>query len=50
MVNLNIYEHANYAKNCGIKKQVLVENDVVLLDNNNSKIIERFPGRTFKRK
>ena len=43
----HLNEHANYAKNCGIKKQVLVENgDVVLLDNNNSKIIEKvFSGR-----
>ncbi len=38
----HLNEHANYAKECGIKKQVLVENgDVVLLENNNSRIIEK---------
>ena len=43
----HLNEHANYAKKCGIKKQVLVENgDVVLLENNNSRIIEKvFSGR-----
>ena len=43
----HLNEHANYAKNCGIKKQVLVENgDVVLLENNNSRIIEKvYSGR-----
>ena len=43
----HLSEHANFAKNCGIKKQVLVENgDVVLLENNNSRIIEKvFSGR-----
>ena len=38
----HLSEHANFAKKCGIKKQVLVENgDVVLLENNNSRIIEK---------
>ena len=38
----HLSEHANHAKDYGIKKQVLVENgDVVLLENNNSKIIEK---------
>ena len=43
----HLSEHANFAKKCGIKKQVLVENgDVVLLENNNSRIIEKvFSGR-----
>ena len=43
----HLSEHANFAKKCGIKKQVLVENgDVVLLDNNNSRIIEKvYSGR-----
>ncbi len=43
----HLSEHANYAKNCGIKKQILVENgDVVLLEKNSSKIIEKvFSGR-----
>ena len=43
----HLNEHANYAKKCGIKKQVLVENgDVVLLENNNSRIIEKvYSGR-----
>ena len=43
----HLSEHANYAKDCGIKKQVLVENgDVVLLDKNNPRIIEKvFSGR-----
>ena len=43
----HLSEHANFAKKCGIKKQVLVENgDVVLLENNNSRIIEKvYSGR-----
>ena len=43
----HLSEHANYAKDCGIKKQVLVENgDVVLLDKNNPRIIEKvYSGR-----
>ena len=43
----HLSEHANYAKKCGIKKQVLVENgDVILLENNNSRIIEKvYSGR-----
>ena len=43
----HLSEHANYAKDSGIKKQVLVENgDVVLLEKNNSRIIEKvFTGR-----
>ena len=43
----HLSEHANFAKKNGIKKQVLVENgDVVLLENNNSRIIEKvFSGR-----
>ena len=43
----HLSEHADYAKKCGIKEQVLVENgDVVLLENNNSRIIEKvFSGR-----
>ena len=43
----HLSEHANFAKKNGIKKQVLVENgDVVLLENNNSRIIDKaFSGR-----
>ena len=43
----HLSEHANFAKKCGIKKQVLVENgDVVLLENNNSRVIEKvYSGR-----
>ncbi len=43
----HLSEHANFAKNCGIEKQILVENgDVVLLEKNSSKIIEKvFSGR-----
>ena len=43
----HLSEHANFAKKCGIKKQVLVENgDVVLLENYNSRIIEKvYSGR-----
>ena len=43
----HINEHANFAKKNGINEQVLVENgDVVLLENNNSRIIEKvFSGR-----
>ena len=43
----HLSEHANYAKDCGIKKQVLVEDgDVVLLDKNNPRIIEKvYSGR-----
>ncbi|MAZ46292.1 MAG: hypothetical protein CMM98_01785 [Rickettsiales bacterium] len=43
----HLAEHANYAKYCGIKNQVLVENgDVVLLHKKDSKVIEKiFSGR-----
>ncbi len=43
----HLSEHANFAKKNGINKQVLVENgDVVLLENNNSRIIDKaFSGR-----
>ena len=43
----HLSEHANFAKDCGIKKQVLVENgDVVLLEKNNPRIIEKvYSGR-----
>ncbi len=43
----HLSEHANYAKKCRIKKQVLVENgDVILLESNNSRIIEKvYSGR-----
>ena len=43
----HLNEHANFAKKNGINEQVLVENgDVVLLENNNSRIIEKvFSGR-----
>ena len=39
----HLSEHANYAKNCGIKKQVLVENgDVVLLEKIIQKLLKKF--------
>ena len=38
----HLSEHVNYAQDCGIKKQVMVENgDVVLLEKNNSRIIDK---------